>query len=101
MIVSLPWKLPVDLQLKGGWGCFVCGIRGGAVAVICDVCAQIYEKPGNVQGANAFAWLKFFCGGSARDIRVPIEALDRSDANRIAHDQKAHERDEATARFAS
>lgn len=36
-VVSLDIKAP---NPEKGWGCFVCGIDGGAVAVVCDTCIE-------------------------------------------------------------
>jgi hypothetical protein len=68
------------LNLKGthsdqGWGCVVCGVWGGAVAVICDDCL---EKK---------AEIKFACDGFPVDKkRIPIEQLTEF----FDHDRRLH-----------
>ena len=72
-LVLLPKKGPDPLH---GWGCAVCGVRGGAVAVICDECVHDQK----VQ-------IKFVCDGFPIDKkRIPIEEVRES----LIHDIRYH-----------
>jgi hypothetical protein len=68
------------LNLKGtvpdqGWGCVICGIWGGAVAVLCNDCVE--------QGFE----IKFACDGYPKDgNRIPIEELTEP----FDHDLRLH-----------
>jgi hypothetical protein len=66
-----------------GWGCVVCGLpAAGAVAVICDACAEAYAGADDVP-------LRFACRGfPGEDGRVPIDALD---AAPFDHDFAKHQ----------
>lgn len=65
-VITLNKKTPEE---KGGWGCVVCGLEPrGAVAVVCDVCIELYAKDETK--------LKFAClGYPSENRRIEIEKL--------------------------
>jgi hypothetical protein len=75
-IVMIDKRAPVAGH---GWGCVVCGLAtDGAVAVICDDCAELEQ---------ADTKLKFACRGyPASDGRVPIAELTQE----FSHDETRH-----------
>lgn len=63
------------LNPEGTWGCVICGIWGGAVAVLCDECAE--------KGSE----IKFICDGYPKDgKRIPIDDLKEP----FGHDLRLH-----------
>ncbi len=46
------------LNPEGGWGCVICGVRGGAVAIICDECLEKNAE------------IKFVCDGYPKNGKI-------------------------------
>lgn len=75
VIVYLPFRAPEGFR---GWGCVQCGLEmRGAVALICDACADEYEALGEALP------LKTMCAGVyvMEQKRVPITP----EAQRVPH----------------
>ncbi len=89
-LICLAKKAPGEVQ---GWGCLQCGLpQQGAVAVVCDKCADKLEayvtetgKP--LEESLADGPLKFFCGTDRRE-RLPIALLLDRPAHK--HDMARH-----------
>jgi hypothetical protein len=76
-IVSLNLRAPIP---EHGWGCVVCNVSGGAMAVVCDLCCDQY-------GDDVPKQLLFACRGyPATDGRVPIAELTEP----FGHDLSKH-----------
>ncbi len=76
-VIMLTFKAPTPGK---GWGCFQCGLPSdGAVAVLCDACAD--------KLAHHQAQIVYVCDGYAgEDKRVPIEELTTP----FDHDESKH-----------
>lgn len=76
-IVMINRRGPTDGR---GWGCMVCGLPcDGAIAVLCDDCADVYPP-------------RFACVGyPALDGRVPFHDLPPGD---FKHDTSKHDLDD-------
>ncbi|MGB1285004.1 MAG: hypothetical protein ACPG7F_00605 [Aggregatilineales bacterium] len=62
---------------RTGWGCVICGVHGGAVAVLCDDCLES-EK------------MDYVCVGyPGENRRIPIQAYSEM-ANPFGHDMSKH-----------
>ncbi len=73
IILMLDHKAPAH----GGWGCAVCGVDGGAVAVLCEQC-ELEEKP-----------LASICiGYPSENQRLPIAELTPES---FTHDMRKHD----------
>ncbi len=77
-VIMLHQKAPMPGH---GWGCVVCGLSSdGALAVICDACAEAFASV--MDPPLRFAC----CGYPASDGRVPITSL----AGTHDHDMSRH-----------
>jgi hypothetical protein len=70
---SMPAETIMMLNRRGpvgdhGWGCVVCGISGGAVAVLCEACAQAVATGHTTVGLVVKGYPK-------EDVRVPLDEL--------------------------
>ena len=81
-LITLDKKIP-DESLRGGWGCFVCGLPAhGAVAVLCDECLNL-----EIESGKEPMEVKFACIGYPKENRrVEIEKLTTD----FRHDLSKH-----------
>jgi hypothetical protein len=78
-MMMLPWLAPMP---GTGWGCVICDLpANGAVAVLCDPCADKVA-------AEANHWPRFVCVGYAQDNkRKPLAKLP---SDYFGHDRSKH-----------
>lgn len=83
-VICLPLKSPLPGR---GWGCVVCNLSpDGAMAVLCDYCAELYMQQLS-WGVGTPGVLRFACRGyPGRDGRVAVGEL----TGLHAHDMRYH-----------